>query len=197
MPPDTPELSEAELIARVRAGDVNAFEPLITRHRMQVLAIVGRHVPGGRVAETAQDVFVRAFLSLATYRAERPFGHWLSRIAVRTCYDFWRQQKRRPETPASDLTEEYQTWLDRTAQAASQTAFADEVGRREAAEVLDWALAKLGAPERMVLTMLHRDGHGVDEIAKLLGWTKTRVKVTAFRARHKMRGVLAKAMKSA
>ncbi|MEI7903110.1 MAG: sigma factor, partial [bacterium] len=94
MTPETPAATDAELIARVRAGEVNAFEPLITRHRQQVLAIAARHVPAAEVAATAQDVFVRAFLSLKSYRAERPFGHWLARIAVRTCCDFWRQQKR-------------------------------------------------------------------------------------------------------
>ena len=97
MMPGTPEATEAELIARVRAGEVNAFEPLITQHRQQVLAIVARHVPAVDVAATAQDVFVRAFLSLKSYRAERPFGHWLARIAVRACCDFWRQQKRQPD----------------------------------------------------------------------------------------------------
>jgi len=196
MSPDVPEMADAELIARVRAGAVNDFEPLITRHRTQVMAIVARHVPGGRVAETAHEVFVRAFLSLATYRAERPFSHWLARIAVRTCYDFWRQQKRRPETLAGDLNEEYQVWLDRMAQSAAQATFVHDVASREAAEVLEWALGRLGAAERMVLTMLHRDGHSVAEIAKLLGWTQTRVKVTAFRARHKVRDVLAKAMQN-
>ena len=190
MQPDAPKLTDAELIARVRAGDVNDYEPLITRHREQVFAIVARHVPGAQVAETAHEVFVRAFFSLATYRAEKPFAHWLSRIAVRTCYDFWRQQKRRPETPASTLDEGHQEWLDRAAQGVAREAFADETTRREAAEVLDWALAQVSASDRMVLTMLHRDGHSVAEIAALLGWTQTRVKVTAFRARRKMRGIL-------
>ena len=55
MQPDAPELTDAELIAQVRAGDVNAYEPLITRHREQVFAIAARHVPGAQVAETAQE----------------------------------------------------------------------------------------------------------------------------------------------
>jgi RNA polymerase sigma-70 factor, ECF subfamily len=195
MSPGAPELNEVELIARVRAGQVNDFEPLITRHREQVFAIVARHVPGAQVAETAHEVFVRAFFSLATYRAEKPFAHWLARIAVRTCYDFWRQQKRHPETPASTLDEAGQEWLDRATQSIARETFAAETAQREAAEVLEWALGKLGAADRMVLTMLHRDGHSVTEIATLLGWTRARVKVTAFRARHKLRRVLAEQMK--
>ncbi|MCX7006250.1 MAG: RNA polymerase sigma factor [Kiritimatiellaeota bacterium] len=188
-------MTDAELIAQVRAGDVNAFEPLITRHREQVFAIVARHVPGAQVSETAHEAFVRAFLSLKTYRAEKPFAHWLARIAVRTCYDFWRQQKRRPETPASVLDDDNQEWLERAAQGLARETFAHETAQREAAEVLDWALARVSAADRLVLTMLHRDGHSVADIAALLGWTQTRVKVTAFRARLKLRGILAGQMK--
>ena len=195
MQPEAPELTDAELIAQVRAGDVNAFEPLITRHREQVFAIVARHVPGAQVTETAHEAFVRAFLSLKTYRAEKPFAHWLARIAMRTCYDFWRQQKRRPETPASVLDDDNQEWLERAAQGIAREKFDHETAQRESAEVLDWALAQVSASDRMVLTMLHRDGHSVADIAALLGWTQTRVKVTAFRARHKLRGILEGQMK--
>ena len=197
MPSDAPELTDVELIARVRAGDVNAYEPLITRHREQVFAIVARHVPGAQVAELAHEIFVRAFMSLATYRAEKPFAHWLSRIAVRACCDFWRQQHRRPETPASTLDTDHQDWLETAAQGQARETFVRETSQREAAEVLDWALAQVSASDRMVLTMLHRDGRTIAEIADQLGWTQPRVKVTAFRARHKLRGILTKQMKDA
>ena len=196
MPTPTPEKSDAELIACVRAGEVNEFEPLIARHREQVFAIVARHVPSAQIGETAHEVFVRAFLSLPGYRAEKPFAHWLARIAVRTCCDFWRQQKRRPETTVSTLDSDHQAWLDRAAQGAAREAFAAVTAQRNAAEVLEWALAQVSVNERMVLTMLHRDGHSVAEIAGLMGWTQTRVKVTAFRARHKLRGILAAQLKN-
>jgi len=197
MTPEAPEATDAELIARVRAGDVNAFEPLLTRHREQVLAIVARHVPAGEVAETAQDVFVRAFQSLKGYRAERPFNHWLARIAVRACCDFWRHRQRAPEAAAAGLNGEQQEWLEQATQAAAQEAFARDTDRRRAAEVLEWALARLSAAERMTVTLLHRDGYSVRDIARQLGWTATRVKVTAFRARHKLRGWLAAELRRA
>ena len=175
---------------------MNEYEPLIARHREQVFAIVARHVPGAQVGETAHEVFVRAFLSLPGYRAEKPFAHWLARIAVRTCCDFWRQQKRRLETATSTLDPDHQEWLDRAAQSVAREAFADATAQRDAAEVLEWALAQVGVNERMVLTMLHRDGHSVADIAGLMGWTQTRVKVTAFRARRKLRGILAAQLKN-
>ena len=190
MTPGSPEITDAELIGRVRTGDVNAFEPLISRHRNQVLGIVARHVPPAEVAATAEDVFVRAFLSLKSYRAERPFNHWLARIAVRACCDFWRQRKRVPELAAAALSGDQQEWLEQATQAAAQEVFARDGERRRAAEVLDWALARLSATERTTVTMLHRDGYSVRDIAQLLGWTTARVKVTAFRARHKLRGLL-------
>ena len=67
----------------------------------------------------------------------------------------------------------------------------EKVLQKEAGEILDLALAKLSAGDRMVLELVYLEGHSVKEAAGLLGWSTTNVKVRLFRSRRKLRGLLA------
>lgn len=177
---------DAESIDRVLRGDIDRFADLIARHRQHVLKIVQGHVPADRVAEVAHDVFVRAYRSLSRYGEDVPFEHWLSRLAVRTCYDFWRAN-RRADVPVSALTEDQAGWLDRAFSAASEEQFREQGDRRDALEVLAWALAQLSPDQRLVLTLVSLEGRSVREAADLLGWTVVNVKVRCYRARQVLR----------
>jgi RNA polymerase sigma-70 factor, ECF subfamily len=177
---------DLHIIERVLQGDVDRFAELLARHQAHVARIVSRHVPSDRVDEVAHDVFVRAYAGLDGYSADVPFAHWLSGIAVRACYDFWRETKR-GAIPVSALTEEHDAWIERVSAADSEARFQEEVGRREAKEVLQWALSRLSPENRLVLTLVHLEGHSVREAAKLLGWSAVNVKVRAYRARQALR----------
>jgi RNA polymerase sigma-70 factor (ECF subfamily) len=180
---------DLEIIQRVLHGEVDRFAELIARHRQHVAKITNGHVPSDRVAEVAHDVFVRAYTSLSSYSGQTPFEHWLSGIAVRTCYDFWRS-RRREELPVSALTTEHQAWIDHVQAAESDDQFREQAKQQEAAELLQWALGHLSAENRLVLTLVHLDGYSVREAARLLGWTVVNVKVRAHRARHTLRKLL-------
>jgi RNA polymerase sigma-70 factor (ECF subfamily) len=177
-----PVPDDLQIIERVLEGDVDCFAELIARHREHVAKIVNRHVPPECVEEVAHDVFVRAFTGLAGYSAAVPFEHWLSGIAVRACYDFWRAA-RRHAVPISALTEEHDAWIERVLTVESDAQFQAETGRREAREVLRWALSRLSPENRLVLALVHLEGYSVREAAKLLGWSVANVKVRAYRAR--------------
>ena len=181
--------SDEELIRRVRAGETDCFEGLILRHRNHVGRIVGGHVPPDTVAEIAHEVFVKAFSGLGTYRFEEPFSHWLATIAVRTCYDFWRTQQE-ADWPVSALTAEHQRWIDQVLAVQSDEGFAAQARQQEARDVLEWALACLSPENRLVVTLVHLDGHSVREAAALLGWSVINVKVRAHRARRQLRNIL-------
>ena len=184
-----PRATDEVLIRMVVAGDTGLFEELMLRHREHVGRIVGSHVAAAFVPEVAHDVFVRAYTGLATYAFEQPFAHWLATIAVRTCYDFWRS-RRAGELPVSALTPDHQEWMDRLLVAQSDEQFLLQTRRREATEVLHWALDQLSPENRTVLTLVHLDGHSVREAAQLLGWSVINVKVRAHRARRALRKIL-------
>jgi RNA polymerase sigma-70 factor, ECF subfamily len=190
MQTDFQDINDAALIERVRGGEVDLFERLLVKYQPHVFSIVLNHVPRAHAEEVAHETFVRAYKSLSTYSRKSPFDHWLARIAVRCCYDFWRQQKRAREIPISALSEKQLEWIDRTRAAESREAFDAQVSGREAAEILDWALALLEPGERMVLVLVHRDGRSVCEAADLLGWSVAKVKIQAYRSRIALRKIV-------
>ncbi|MEE4608191.1 MAG: sigma-70 family RNA polymerase sigma factor [Desulfobacteraceae bacterium] len=179
-------------VDRVLAGDVNAFANLLKRYQDHVTRIVRRHVPPERVEETAQDVFVSAYRSLANFREDDRFRQWLSAIAVRTCYDYWRRRYRRREVAVSQLSEAHRTWLERVGLADAEQEWQALGNRAEARQVLDWALAQLSAEDRMVIELVHLEERSVKEAAQLLGWSVANVKVRAYRARKKMHQLIEK-----
>lgn len=188
--PGSAEPPDEEIIRRVLAGEVDLFVELINRHKRHVARIVAGHVRRDMVEEVSHDVFVRAYTSLSTYSFRTPFDHWLATIALRSCYDAWRQLSGRKELPESSLHEEHQQWADRLVAATSKERFEDLARQQEATELLQWALEKLSPENRMVLTLVHLEGYSVREAAKRLGWTTINVKVRAHRARQQLRKIL-------
>ncbi|MCL5099060.1 MAG: RNA polymerase sigma factor [Candidatus Omnitrophica bacterium] len=181
--------NDPELIAAVLNGDLASFEPLIQRHQPRIFAAIRRYARReSEVEDIAQEVFVKAFQKLASFRGEAPFEHWLMRLTVRTCYDFLRAHRRRRELPLTDLTETEAEWLERFAvqpDSAEETAAA-------ARELVERALEHLSPAARLVITLLEIEDRSVKEIAQLTGWSVSLVKVRAFRARNEMRKWLEK-----
>ncbi|MGD0228762.1 MAG: RNA polymerase sigma factor [Syntrophorhabdales bacterium] len=178
------------MISRVLAGDVNAFEHLVRRYQYLVLALVKRHIPADSMEDTIQDIYVRAYRSLPTFKKSDSFRHWLSVISVRTCYDFWRKYYKSRELPMSRLTEEQQAWIEATLADQSDGSSYEKYLQKDAAEILNLALDRLSAGDRMVMELVYLEGHSVKEAAGLLGWSTANVKVRLFRTRKKLRALL-------
>lgn len=191
MPDDATIQKDFEIVRRVIDGDVNAFETLLAKYKDPVFTMVAKHISRGHVEEVAHDVFVRAYQSLPSFKYKSSFKQWLFAIAIRTCYDFWRRAYRNRELPISSLTEDEQHWLEQTVADQSRQADSEEKARSEARALLDWALNKVSAEERMVLELVYLDGYSVKEAAGLLGWSIANVKIRCFRSRKKLRGLLA------
>ena len=85
---------DAAITEAILQGDVERYSELLEKYQDSVYAIVARRVPADAVAAVAQDVFVRAYQSLPGYSATAPFGNWMSRIAIRSCCAYWREQMR-------------------------------------------------------------------------------------------------------
>ena len=183
--------SDEDIIRRVIGGDIDAFESILVRYKDRVVDIVRKHVPYHEVEETAHDVFVRAYQSLATFKKRSRFEHWVSAIAVRACYDFWRKRYRSRELPMSSLSEEHQGWLEGVMQDRSDRSFDDRVSQEKAKELLAWALDRLSPEDRMVLELVYLEGRSGRETADLMGWSVANVKVRSLRARRKLRRLMA------
>jgi RNA polymerase sigma-70 factor, ECF subfamily len=175
---------EAELIGAVLAGDVDQFEPMVERHQGRVFATARRYArTEAEAQDIVQEVFVKAFQKLHTFRGEAPFEHWLMRMTVRTCYDFLRAHQRNREIAFSDYARADVDWLERfTAEPTS-----DPTDATMAREVVHRVLEQLTPAARLVLTLLEIEDRSVKEVAEITGWSIALVKVRAFRARAEMR----------
>jgi len=186
------ERTEAELIAAVLKGDAASFEPLVRKYSPRVFATARRYARrDSEVEDIAQEVWLKAFDKLKSFRGEAPFEHWLMRMTVRTCYDFLRGHQRNRESSFSELSEPENDWLERFV-AAPETAR----DNADAARLLiHRVMEKLSPPARLAITLLEIEDRSVKEIAQLTGWSVPLVKVRAFRARAEMKKILAKMTK--
>ncbi|HEY5042648.1 MAG TPA: RNA polymerase sigma factor [Verrucomicrobiae bacterium] len=183
------ERSEAELIAAVLSGDTASFEPLVQKYSPRVFATARRYARReSEIEDICQEVWLKAFDKLKSFRGEAPFEHWLMRLTVRTCYDFLRGHRRNRESSFSELSEPEEDWLDRFVTAPES---ANE--NADAAKLLvDRVLEKLSPSARLVITLLEIEDRSVKEIAEITGWSVPLVKVRAFRARSEMRKILSR-----
>ena len=184
------DMEDARVLSEIRAGDVDAYARLITKYQGRVSGIVSGHAPRERVGELTHEVFVRAYRSLTGYRGDSPFGHWLAKVAVRTCHDFWRAEYRRRERPESELSDECRAFAAEAAALETSEAAEETASRQEAKELLAWAMDRLSPTDRMVVTLTHLEERPVAEAAEMLGISVPNVKVRAFRARKKLRELL-------
>lgn len=186
------EQSEAELIAAVLKGDRASFEPLVAKYSPRVFATVRRYARReSEIEDIAQEVWLKAFDKLKSFRGEAPFEHWLMRLTVRTCYDFLRGHQRNRESSFSEISEPEEDWLDRFV-ADPGTAAEDAAAART---LINRVLEKLSPEARLVIQLLEIEDRSVKEIADLTGWSAPLVKVRAFRARAEMRKILARMAK--
>jgi RNA polymerase sigma-70 factor (ECF subfamily) len=177
-----PAAADLAAIRRVLSGDGNAFRALIERHQSRISGMMWRFSRDPEThGELVQDVFIQAYESLATYRAEAPFEHWLSRIAVRVGYRHWKRQQRAPEIVSLD------EWRDLPDEPA------EDLEPNEAGELLHRLLAQLPPRDRLVLTLRYVEDHSVERTAELTGWSETMVKVQAWRARRKLKALFDRA----
>lgn len=174
----------AGCLDRVRRGDQQAARELVEHLYPMVIRIVRAHLPR-RVAEEdlSQEVFLKMFSRLEQYRGAVPFPHWVSRIAVTTCIDHLRAQKRRPEFRWADLSESEAGVLDAVLTSENDVAANDAMAARELVHRL---IAQLKPEDQLVVRLLDLEQKTIAEIAALTGWNPTLIKVRAFRARRKL-----------
>jgi RNA polymerase sigma factor (sigma-70 family) len=182
-------LDVAACLERVRRRDEDAGRQLVEHLYPLVIKIVRSHLPWRMdEADLAQDVFLKIFANLGQYRGAVPLEHWVSRVAVTTCFDRLRAQKRRPELRMADLSEAEAEMIEAVTASESEPHPSQGLAARE---IVGRLLEALGPEDRLVINLLDLEQRSVAEIAKLTGWSQTLVKVRAFRARHKMRKQLA------
>ena len=178
------------LVNAALQNDDEAARELVRRLYPLVARIVRGHRPR-RIAEEdiCQMIFIKVFQKLPQFSGKVPLEHWVSRVAVNTCLNQIESEKVRPEVRHADLSLEEQAVVENLASSTNELAPDQRFASRQLVEHL---LAGLKPVERLAIDLLYLQGHSVEEIRKITGWSAALVKVRAFRARRKMKQQLAK-----
>jgi RNA polymerase sigma-70 factor (ECF subfamily) len=183
------DVADETLAEAARDGDHEAFEQIFERHRRRVARLAGRFFNRPeRVEEILQEVFTKVYFNLDAYSPDRghSFSAWLSRVTINACYDELRRARRRPESSISDITTDEADWINVQLQGKRSNAESTVISR----DLANKLLARLSSEDRLVLTLLDAEELTVAEIAVVMGWKISKVKVRAHRARHSLRRVL-------
>jgi RNA polymerase sigma-70 factor (ECF subfamily) len=180
---------ERDCLRRIEQGDEIAARELLHHFYQFVLKLVRAHLPR-RISEEdlVQMIFIKVFHKLDQYAGRMPLEHWISRIAVNTCLNALKAEKIRPEWRLGDFTEEIAAGIEKLAATEIDTASNDDV--TTAKKLVAALLAQLSPEDRLVITLLHLEEKSVEEIHGLTGWSRSVIKVRAFRARAKMKRML-------
>jgi len=169
-------------IAVALDGGQDAYGRLVKRHQDGVSKWMWRFTRDRVILEElVQDVFIEAWVSLSRFKGESTFRTWLFTIATRVGYRYWRKKAK----DVAIITE-----------AADRMMIDDgekEVTPSEAAEALYGLFSGLPPRDRLVLTLMYFEEMDTKEISRMTGWTRSMVKVQAYRARNKLRKLLERA----
>jgi len=188
---ETLQARDLELAQKACDGNEQAFEEIVRRHTPRVFYIAGKFFRQRSVVEeVSQEVFLRAYTQLARYEGRGSLEGWITKIATNLCLNLLRKNGSVKELSLADLTEAEAEWVENT--LSDSSAEKDSPIERSviAADLADRVLSTLSADDRVVLMLLDGDELTVRQIAEMTGWSESKVKVRALRARRKIRTVM-------
>lgn len=168
--------------------DEAAFAEIVRRYSPRVFSFASRFFrQRSLVEEAAQEVFLKAFLQLKNYEGRGSLEGWLTRITTTTCLNLLRNARNKLELTVSDLNDSEINWLDSRAVFAAGEKQSSDEERATAADLVNRVLDTLPPDDRLVLILMETEGASIKEVAEMTGWSESKVKVQAFRARRRMR----------
>jgi len=173
--------NDNSIISRVLQGEQQAYADLVKRYQNFVFSICLRYAPAREDAEEiAQDVFVKAYRSLADFRGDARFSTWLYTIVHTSCLSFLR--KKRPDIKSLD---------DDRVFAAADTLDsglrANQVEQKSRIAMVNQAIRLLGPDDAKVITLFYKGEQSLEEIGLIMGMEPNTIKVKLHRARQRLR----------
>jgi RNA polymerase sigma-70 factor (ECF subfamily) len=188
---DYQNLTDAELAKFSVQGDEAAFGEIVRRYSPRVFSFSSRFFRRyDLVEEAAQEVFLKAFTQLKNFEGRGSLEGWLTRITVTTCINILRATKPQNELTVSDLSDDETAWLENTLLNASSSTYRSEEDKLIAADLVSRVMETLPADDSLILQMIDGEGASIKEASAATGWSESKVKIKAFRARRKMREIV-------
>jgi RNA polymerase sigma-70 factor (ECF subfamily) len=176
------EIHDADIVKSVLQGNKTAYAVLVDRYQSYVFTIVSRLVHQREEAEdVSQEVFVKAYLSLAGFKSSSKFSTWLYTIAHTTAISHLR--KYRPDTLYAD-DEKLANYLD------GKTGTTNDSSTRSMKVVVNNAIKQLPSDDAEIITLFYLAEQSIEEIAIIMSLQANNVKVKLHRARLKMKEIV-------
>ena len=174
-------LNDNELISRVLKGNQQAYAGLVTRYQNYVFTLSLRFTKNREDAEeVSQDIFVKAYRSLADFRGASKFSTWLYTIVNTTCITFLR--KKRMEVHSLDNEKIFEV-----ADSVDSGMRANQVEQKSRVAMVNNAIDMLSPDDAEVLTLFYKGEQSLEEIAMILGIEANTAKVRLHRARARLK----------
>jgi RNA polymerase sigma factor (sigma-70 family) len=175
------ELSDIEIISQVLMGDQSAYAILVERYQNYVFTIVLRYVKGREDAEeVAQDIFIKAYRSLADFKGTAKFSTWLYTITTTTCITFLRKKKLEMHSLDNEKVFAVADNLDGGMSA-------NQIEQKSKIAMVNSAINLLSPDDAQVITLFYKGEQTLEEIAQVLGKEVNAVKVQLHRARTRLK----------
>ena len=185
--------ADAELANLTTNGDESAFAEIVRRYSPRVFSFSSRFFRRhDLIEEAAQEVFLKAFTQMKNFEGRGSLEGWLTRITVTTCINILRATKPQAEMTVSDLTEDESAWLEDKLLNAASARHQTEEDKLVAADLVNRVLETLPAEDVLILQMIEGEGASIKEASAATGWSESKVKIKAFRARRRMRDAVLK-----
>jgi RNA polymerase sigma factor (sigma-70 family) len=179
-------LTDTEIISKVLQGEQASFAQLVERYQNFVFTLVLRFTDSREDAEEiAQDVFVKAYRSLADFRGASKFSTWLYTVVRTSCLTFLRKKKL--DTRSIDNERTFLQLENR------ESGFrADTIEQKSRHAMVNEAIRMLSPDDAQVITLFYKGEQSLEEIGKIMGLDPNTVKVKLHRARHRLKDKLEK-----
>jgi RNA polymerase sigma-70 factor (ECF subfamily) len=183
---------EATLLARMQAGDEEAFEACVRNYSGRLLLVARRILTNEEDARDAvQDAFLSAFKGIGRFKGLSRIGTWLHRIVVNAALSRLRSRQRRPERPIEDLLPHFGEGEHQIDPPAPWKATSAAIlQQQELRELVQGCISRLPETYRIVLLLRDIEGLSTEEAAQMLETTIEVVKTRLHRARQALRSLL-------
>jgi RNA polymerase sigma factor (sigma-70 family) len=170
-----------EIIEKVLGGEQSLYAHLVKRYQNFVFTIALRYTPNREDAEEiAQDVFVKAYRSLADFRGESKFSTWLYTIVTTTCITFLRKKK----VTIHSLDNEH---IFEAADNQNSAFKANQVEQKSKAQAIHEAIKLLSVDDARIITLFYQAEQSLEEIGRIIGIDPNTAKVKLHRARQRLK----------
>ena len=176
-------LTDQEILVKVRAGDTAFYSLLVDRYKSMVFTVALKMIKQREDAEeVAQDVFLKAFAAIETFRGDSKLSTWLYRITYHKSLDYIKKKKRRPITESMDVSERFDIGtLDRRMNNLEQN---------ERKDCIKAAIDELAEEDAALITFFYLEELNLKEIEQITGLSSNTIKVKIFRGRKRLLEIL-------